>query len=129
MLGEENFAFVGQLFMDEILHPDPLPNPKRNGHQERSQPGRRIRQITVQNAIELKEGFLVEGDEIQFGDLQPRFLEAKFHGVPRKRRVVFLPGEPLLLRRRQDDSVAQYAGCAVMIECGDAKDVLGHGQF
>ncbi len=72
MLRENNPASeTGEFLANQFLHPNPLPNPQRNGRQKRLQLARRVGKIAMQYAVELEERFFVERDLIEVSDLIP----------------------------------------------------------
>ena len=77
----------------------------------------------MQDTVELEERLFVEGDVIEVADLDAAFTQAVLQGVLRKTRVVLLAGEPFLLGRGDDLSVAHEARRAVVIESRYAEDV------
>src|ERR1700719_4656921 len=62
VLRENNFTIAAKFTPDQLLHPNPFPNPERDSHEKTFQAGRRIREITVQNAVEFEERLFVERD-------------------------------------------------------------------
>src|SRR5436190_18332948 len=88
VLGENNLAVVTELFLEKIFHPNPLPDPKRHGHQKRAQSRRHVCEITVQNAVELQKRLLVKSDQREVGNFNAPFAQAIFDSVLRKGSVV-----------------------------------------
>src|SRR4029453_14472234 len=70
---------------------------------------------------------LVEGDAINFRDRKPPFLQAIFKRVQRNTRIVFQPRKALLLRRRNENPVAEQASCGVMVVRRDTNNIHGSG--
>ena len=62
---KNNFATASQFVANQFLHPNPLPNPERDGHEKTFQPMRRISEITMQDAIEFKERLFVKRDVVK----------------------------------------------------------------
>jgi hypothetical protein len=72
--------------------------PKRNGHAERAEAVRYQRDISFQQAFEFQERLIVEDDKVERVKRDPSFLQTIGDRIFGKRRVVFTPGEALLLR-------------------------------
>ena len=113
---ENNFAIAAEFTPDQLLHPDPFPDPERDGHEKTFQAERRIREITVQNAVELEERLFVERHKVEVADFEAAFSQAVLDCILRETGVVFLAREPFLLGGGDDFSVAHEAGCAVVIK-------------
>ena len=62
-------------------------------------------------------------DVVQVAGLDAACAQAIFHGVFGKGHVVFLAGEPFLLRGGDNLSVAHQARGAVVVKGGEAEDV------
>src|ERR1700756_1653890 len=128
MLGEEQFVasnlFVKllQLLAQQALLKQLFLQPQRDRHLERRKPSRRHRDIGLEQPFEFQERLVVEGDAIDIGELCARGLKAIADRVLRKRRVMFLAREALLLSGRDDKAVLDQRGGAVVIERGDAED-------
>ena len=71
--------------------------PKRHGHQKRTQPLRRERQIRFEEALEFQQRLVVDDDIVQVFRLEIGFLETVFDGVFWEVMVVLLTREALLL--------------------------------
>src|SRR5262249_51280697 len=82
-----------------------LAAPHRHRHAERTEPGGGERQVRLEETLELEEGLVVERDMVDLGRTDLRRLQTVFDGVMREARVVLLPGEALLLGRRDDPAV------------------------
>src|SRR5690349_4305459 len=89
--------------------------PERHRHLERAKALRRKRDIGLQQPLEFQERLVVEGDMIDVGEPDRSGLEAIIDGVVGKRGVMFLAGEALLLRRRNDAAVLDQRGGAVVV--------------
>ena len=113
---ENNFAIAAEFLPDQLLHPDPFPNPERDGHEKTFQAERRIREITVQNAVELEERLFVERHEVEVADFEAAFTQTVSDCILRKTGVVLLAREPFLLGGGDDFSVAHETRCAVVIK-------------
>src|ERR1700694_4001272 len=122
MFRKDYFSPVSEFFLDQFLHPNPLANPKRRRHQEGAQSGRRVGEITVQNAVELQKWLFVERDKIEIADFDAALAQAVFDRVRRKRRVVFLARETFLLRGRNNLSIPNQTRRAVVIKRGDTQN-------
>ena len=130
VLGEEDFCVATEFLADEFLHPDPLPNPQRDRHQERPETPRSASQVAVQDTVELQEWFLVERHQVHVSHSNPAGLQAPFHRVFGEGRVVLLARKPLLLRSRHDATVLHQACGAVVIKRRNPENRLGaaHAQ-
>jgi hypothetical protein len=101
---------------DERLHPDLFLDPQRNGFEERTQPGRRVGQIAVKDAVELDERLLVERNVVEILQTDSAFAETVFDGEFGEVCVVLLPGEAFLLCGGDDLAVLNQTRRAVVIE-------------
>src|ERR1041384_6470686 len=98
MSAEEHLARVAfELSGNVVAHPQALRQPEWNGHQVRAQTARRLRDIRLEQALELDERLLVEADEIQIRGGDATLAQAIRDSVGWKRLVVFLAGEALFL--------------------------------
>ena len=86
---------------------------------------RRERQIRLEQALELQERLVVEGDMVEIAGRQAGFLEAVAHGVLGKTIVVLLARETLFLRGRDDLAVHHEGGGRVVVVRGDAENLQG----
>jgi hypothetical protein len=101
--------FDGQRNPELFLHPD------RQGHQERPQPERRHGKIGLQEAVELGQGLVVEGDSVQLAGADAALRQAIAQGVDGKGGIVLLAREALLLRGRHDAAITNQTGGAIVI--------------
>ena len=86
-------------------------------------------QVGFEQTLELEEGLFVEDDRGEIGSLDARRFKAIADGTFREALVMFLAGEPLLLRRGDDLPVPHQRCRAVMVKSGNAKSVrrgMGH---
>src|SRR5262249_33477860 len=123
MFREKDVAIATELAPDQLLHPNPFPDPKRDCHQKALQAGRRVGEIAVQDAIELQERLFVERDIIEIADADAAFTKAIINGMLRETRVVFFARESFLLRGRNDSSIPYQTSRAVVIKSGDSENV------
>src|SRR5262249_13396277 len=63
-----------------------------------------------------------EHDLVKLVELCVNFLQAIGDGIGRKRRIVLLAGETLLLRGGQNMTVLNQRGCAVMVKCRNSEN-------
>ena len=125
-------ASVGQgqqLLLQEALQEHLLLEPDRHGRHEGPDAARGERQVGLQQALELDQGLVVEGDVAEIAESDPALAQAVAHRVDRESRIVLLPGEALFLGGGDDLAVAHEACCAVMVEGGDAEDIRRHGRL
>src|SRR5262245_30877840 len=118
-----------QLVLEKALQEHLLLEPDGHGRHEGSDAPRRERQVRLEQALQLDEGLVVEGDVAQVAEADPALAQAVARGVNREPRVVLLPREALLLGRRHDLAVAHQTRGAVVVEGGDAEDVVRHGRL
>ena len=102
-----------------------LLQPQRHGHAERIEAARRVGEVGLEQAFELQERLVVEGDVVDVGELDARRIEAVLHGVLGKARIVLLAGEALLLRRTDQMPILDQRRGAVVIEGGDPQHPHG----
>jgi hypothetical protein len=98
-----------------------LLQPQRHGHAEGLEAARRVGEVGLEQALELQERLVVEGDVVDVGQLDAGLVEAVLHGVLREARIVLLAREALLLRGADEMAVLDQRGGAVMIESRDAE--------
>jgi len=115
-------AASGEGLLDLERNPELLAEPDRHGHHERAQAAGRDAEIGLEDAVELRDGLVVEGDGVEFARVDAGLGEAVLHRVDGKARVVLLAGEPLLLRRGDDVPVRQQCRRAVVVEGRYAED-------
>jgi hypothetical protein len=100
-----------------------LAQPDRQTHQEQLEAAWRVREVRLEDSIELQEWFVVERHEIEVLRSDPPLGEAVLDSVPGEVGVVLLPGESLFLSRRHDATVLHEARSAVVIKGRDSEDV------
>src|SRR5262245_65278783 len=110
--------FVAQKLLLEQL----LAQPQRDRHAERSKAGRRERQIGLQQAFELKERLVVEHDIVDVVQSSSRGLQTIAERMMREAGIVLLAREALLLGRRDDATILDEGGRAIVVECGEAEN-------
>src|SRR5256885_14157653 len=130
VLRVEQLAVVAERASDFPVQEQFSLHPQRAGHPKLCEPARCDAELRLEYPLELEKGLVVKPDEGEVGGRDPaRGLEAIPGGLERKRRVPLLASEALLLRGCDDFAVPQEAGGAVVVEGGDAKDVVGgHGR-
>src|SRR5687768_4203015 len=106
----------------EILLKQLLLDPERQCHREAAVAPWCEGKIRLQQPLEFDERLVVEDNKIDVAEPDLRVVEAIAHGVGRKTRVVLAAAESLLLRRRDDLSVDDQHGSAVVIERGQTED-------
>src|SRR6266404_3656232 len=114
-IGRQLWQFVANGFSQIELLTEPGGQDRRKGAPAPGSDG----EIRFQDASELKDGFVIEGNRIEFGRLQARLSEAEFNRVAGKIGVVLFARETLLLRSREDFAVVQHRGRGIMIKSGD----------
>src|SRR5262245_29808880 len=108
-----------QLQTQTVWHSELELGPDRHRFLEEFEASRRIADERFEQPIPLDEGPLVEGDGTQIARRDSRLVQAKRNGIPGKASVVFLPGEPFLLRRSDDFAIANECRRRIMVEGGD----------
>jgi hypothetical protein len=129
MLGEQEPARpvrtgreVVQLLCQQMLREQLFAQPQRQRHPERADAARRERKVGLQQPLELKEGFVVERDEIDLVGAAGR-RQAMLDRVARKVGVLLLAGEAFLLDGGDDLAVGDEGCRTVVIERGYAEDL------
>ena len=127
MLGKEQrslpVVFGGKVFQltpEQRLLEELLSQPDGHGHGERAEASRGEGEVGLEEALELQERLVVEGDVVDLIEPHTRLGQAVRDGVPGKAGVVLLATEPLLLRRRDDPPVLDQRGRAIVVERRDA---------
>ncbi len=100
-----------------------LLQPQGQSHQEELEAARRVGDVGLEDAVELEERLVVEGDQVELAGGDPAFLQAVVDGVLREVEVVLLAREALFLGGRDDAPVLDEAGGAVVVESGDSENV------
>jgi hypothetical protein len=124
MLGEQQtlrpvdvaVQILGDLLREEILLEQLLLEPDRQRLAERGESARRECQVGLEQALELEERLVVEGDVVEIGGLDACLLAAIAHGIRRKIRIVLAPREAFFLGRRDDLAVDDESSRGVVIE-------------
>ena len=124
VLGEDDLPLVAssEPLRDGARQVELLLRPQRHELQERPEAARRVRQVGLQQALELQERLVVEADVVELLGRDAGLVEAVADGVDRERVVVLAAGEPLLLRRRDDVAVDDERRRRVVVEGRDAED-------
>jgi len=126
-LGVQHFALVSQGVPQLPVQEQLVLQPHWRCREERPEPPGGDGTVGLEHTLEFEQGLVAEADERQIGGLDPTHPKAILDGSCGKRGIALLPCETLFLRRADDLSVAQQAGCAVVIECRNAEDVrVGH---
>src|SRR5262249_40702708 len=100
-----------------------LAEPQRERALERQEARGRVREVRLQDAVELLQRLVVEADVVEILDGDPGLLHAELRGEAREGGVVALAGEALLLRGGDDLAVLDQGGGAVVVERRDTEDV------
>ena len=105
-----------QPFSDDVRQAELDLQPYRHRFQELTQAGRRVGEVGFQQPVELEQRFLVECDVIQILWPDARRIKAVLDCRTGETLIVLPAGESLLLHRRDDISIDQQRGRAVMVE-------------
>ncbi len=97
-------------------------HPQRERMAKGREPARRERQIRLEQPLELQERLVVEGDVIELCRLDAGDLQAGLDRVLRKRRVVLLAREALLLGRGDDFAIDDQRRRGIVVVGRDAED-------
>ena len=122
ILPVEARVVLGELAAQQVLLKQLFPEPYGHGHPKRRESPGREAQIRLEQALELQERLVIECHVIHVPKSDVPGLEAIGDGVRRKAGVVLLAREPLLLGGREDRTVLDEDGGAVVIEGGNAED-------
>ena len=96
--------------------------PQGHGQAEAAEAGGGIGEVGLEEAFELGERLVVEGDVVEFVGGEACLAQAIGDGLGREGRIVLDPGESLLLGGGDDPAVDDEGGGAIMIECGETQD-------
>src|SRR5262249_20140960 len=105
-----------------------LAEPEGDGALEREEAARGVGEVSLQDAVELLEGLVVEDDVLEIGGPDAGLLKAISDGLARKGVIVANAGEALFLCGGHDLAVADERRRAVVIECRNSEDVPGRGH-
>src|SRR4030095_12753582 len=111
-----------ELFLQQRLLKQLLPEPQRNGLGEGGESARGESQICLQKALELEERLVIENDVVYLSEAASALSKAILDRMAREARVVLLPRKAFLLGGRHDASVLHERCRAVVIESRDAQD-------
>jgi hypothetical protein len=100
-----------------------LLEPQRKAHHEQLEAPRRVGDIGLEQAIELEQRLVVEGDVVEIILADAPFAEAVGDRVLREPVVVLLAREALFLGGGDDPTVLHQAGGAVVVVRRDPEDV------
>lgn len=114
---------IRELALERSLQVQLFFEPYRQRGCKRPETLRGIRQIGLEQALELHERLVVEHDVAQIANSAARFRQALFDCGARETRVVLAAREALFLGRGDDLPIAQERCGAVVILGGDSKDV------
>ncbi len=128
VLGEEDLSAVRELFANPVLHPELLAHPERHRLQEGAEAAWREVEVRLEEALELQERLVVEGDGVERGGLDAPLLQAPESGLAREAGVVLLPREALFLRGRDDLAVDDEGGGGVVVVGREAENAFRHDQ-
>src|SRR5215472_17566075 len=95
---------------------------ERDRHAKRAETSGRERNIGFQQSFKFQERLVVEHDLVKLVQLCVNFLQAIGDSIGRKRRIVLLTGETLLLRSGQNMTVLNQRGCAVMVKSRNSEN-------
>ena len=115
--GQDAQLAAQQGFLEQLLL-----DPDRDRRRKGAEPARRERHRGLEQTFELQEGLVVEGDPIDLPEPDAARLQAPRHGMGGIVRVVLLARKALLLRSRDDPSVLDEGGGAVVIERRESED-------
>ena len=116
MLRIEDLAVVSQLFVEAAIDVELFLDPKRTGKQVGPESTRHYPKVCLENPLELEQWLVVKADVVQLIGAKARFPEAVLNRMDRKRLVVLLARESLLLCGSHDLTVDNQRGGGIVIE-------------
>ena len=129
MLGEQELVApveIGQrtpeLPAQKALLKELLANPQRDRLVERAKAARREGDVSLDQALELEKGLVVEGHEVDRFKAAAALFQTVVDGLAGEVRIVLAAREPLLLRRRHDAAVLDQRRRGIVVEGRDAED-------
>src|ERR1700730_4141064 len=100
MFGKEHGTRkIVQLLPDQLLRENLFFDPHRHGGHERAPASWCHAEVVLEDSLEFQQRLVIKSDVVDLARAKSRFLEAVFHRVPRKLRVVPLACESFLLSR------------------------------
>src|SRR6185503_5837999 len=123
VLRVENVSLVVQGLAELSIDEQLVLDPEGAGLEERGKAAGSDAEIRFQDPLELEQRLVVERDAVELARPEADRGQAVVDRAGGKGRVTLLPGEPFLLRGRDDVTVAQQARGAVVIERGNSEDV------
>ena len=132
VLGEEELAIdpaasresSKRLFQLRLLK-EPFLDPKWDRHSERLETVWRVREVGLQQALELDEGLFEEHDAIDAVEIDLGRVQTVADGMGWKARIVLLAGEAFLLSRRDEATILHEGSSTVMVKCRDTENTHG----
>src|SRR5262249_26664905 len=114
-------AAAAQAAADRPPHVQLVLEPQRHRHAEAAQSAWRIRQVRLDQSLELGERFVIEGNVVKLIHLQLGLFETVRNRARRKPRIMLLAREPLFLRCGDDLPIDDKPRSTVMIEGRDSQ--------
>ena len=118
-----------QLAADQVFLEQLFAQPQRHRDRKGGKAARRKADIGFQKPLEFQERLFVEHDIVDITEADAGLRKAIGDAVFRKPRVMFLAGEALLLRRRDNARIEQERRGAVVIERGNPEDAHAACRF
>src|SRR5688500_7427457 len=126
MLGVEEVSTKAQSVTNLLFHVQLVFDPEWRRLQERHEPARCDSYIRFENPLELEQWLVVEPYICEVAGGDAGRLEAVRDCRLREAGIALFAGKPLLLGGRDDFTVPQQAGGAIVIESRNPQDVRRH---
>lgn len=123
MFTEDYLAVVLKFFLDYLRYPYLLFQETGNCGQKGKPSFGCHGKICFKYSFELYEGFVIKGDKGKIVNPDTCLFKAVIYSLMGEVSVVLLPCKPLLLGSGNNFPIFDKAGCRVMIEGGDTKDI------
>ena len=127
MVRSEHYrSLVFQFLLNRLGNPEFFAHPLMHRAVKQDESARPDLELRLENALQkLEQRLFVKNHGIQFFGRDPGIIEGMPDGIRRKGFIVFLPGEPLFLRREYYLPVYDQSRRAVVVEAGQAQ--YGYG--
>jgi len=114
---EKDHAFIINLVLNQLLHPQFLLDPQRDRHHERTNAGWGIGKISFKNSFEFNKRLIIKTNVIQIVALYSALLQAVIDGMDWKGKIMLFAGKALFLCGRDNSPILHKTSCAVVIKC------------
>jgi hypothetical protein len=106
-----------------MIYPEFLLHPQRHRFSEGKERFGECGEVRVENPFKFYNGLIIETDEVNLINRDAGIIETKIDSMAGEAVIVFDPRETFFLSCRQENAISNNAGCRIMIETRDTKNV------